>query len=212
MQPQYRLAAIKRLIARLTATVHRLIPIIAAGLIFGIIIPGIAAFIFVKGIPSLIQLFSISLPPIFENLAKIAPLLYYRPEAFVYLGKIHSSPVMLFVIFWIWTTVMTAITWFGLKGVEVYSKNKPAGILSQSFTFIQKLMERSVKKWGKYVVFPLFMLPLPTPIMGIDTLAVITAKLLNIKSGFWIFIVLNAVKGLIYLRLPMIPIVENLFK
>lgn len=136
--------------------------------------------------------------PVIQQRVELYPFLLYRPELFVFLAaKAGWLFLEVFFTFWFFTTFMTVITWWGTSIGE--KAVKKSGLFREklqalSSAWVTKLFLR----YGKYAIFIPFIFPV-IPLS--DMAAVIAGKVFRVKYAFWIFIGINAAKGLIIFAL-----------
>lgn len=156
-------------------------------------------------------------------------LLYYRPELFIPASKaIGRSALETFLIVWLWTTFLTALTYWSpdvvkkiihlaVKIFQKLFKCQASGLTVKKAPFYEKwfitvwikalsqkfqnFSHRTVKKIvlrSPYLLFITFAFPV---IPSLDTASVIALRLLRVRLAFWLLILINTVKFLIIIAL-----------
>src|SRR4030042_817562 len=128
-----------------------------------------------------------------------------RPEAYVILEiQAGKNPITIFVIVFIYTAILTFITYYGLNEIAVrflkvlkrkylkIKKIKPKKEEDDSVEKFDNCFIKFLKSKGKYLILIPFALPV---IPGIDAAAVLAARSLKINISY--FLTINAVKFLL---------------
>lgn len=144
----------------------------------------------------------------------IYALLWLKPEFFVLAAYLHGQTVVaVFIQVFVWTTIMTLITWYvtalaqkKIKKIKTAYKNKILQKIADKTNDLKNWYEEKQQKFliklakkSRYLLYVPFAFGFLLIVPGIDSLALILGKLSGLP--LWSFIAINATKFIIIIFL-----------
>jgi hypothetical protein len=147
----------------------------------------------------------------------IYALLWLKPEFFVLAAYLHGQTVVaVFIQVFVWTTIMTMITWYvtalaqeGIKKIKTDRtayKNKTLQKIADKTNALKNRYEEKrqhfltkLAKKSKYLLYFPFAFGFLLIVPGIDSLALILGKVIGLP--LWSFIAINAAKFIVIIFL-----------